>query len=74
MFGLGPVDCRRGVLMLEEKHVTVLGGEVDNLLERNNYKNILLRKVEQSNGSDALTCKFINCCVQGTIRRLMSCK
>ncbi|XP_077284076.1 recQ-mediated genome instability protein 1-like [Arctopsyche grandis] len=50
----GPVDCRRGVLMLEEKHVTILGGEVDDLLDQNNYKNILIRKVGQSSGSEVL--------------------
>lgn len=41
----GPIQCRRGVLLLEEKHITVLGGEVDALAIVNAYENILARKL-----------------------------
>lgn len=44
--------------MLEEKHLSILGGEVDSLLETNNYKNVLKRKIEHSNSSAPL-CKFL---------------
>lgn len=41
----GPIECRRGVFLLEEKHVTILGGEVDALVIINAYENVLARKL-----------------------------
>ncbi|XP_034244450.1 recQ-mediated genome instability protein 1-like [Thrips palmi] len=41
----GPIECRRGVLLLEEKHVTILGGEVDALAIVNAYENELAKKL-----------------------------
>lgn len=41
----GPVECRRGVLLLQEDNVTILGGEVDSLLEVNSPANVLARSL-----------------------------
>nr|CAD7415285.1 unnamed protein product [Timema poppensis] len=42
---IGPVDCRRGVLLLQEHNLQLLGGEVDSLLVPNALENILARKL-----------------------------
>lgn len=50
----GPVECRRGVLLLQEENITILGGEVDSLLDVNSPINVLARSlnlVENSDGS-----------------------
>ena len=39
----GPVICRRGMIMLEEKHISGLGGEIEDLLIPNSLENILAR-------------------------------
>lgn len=39
----GPVDCRNGVLFLEEQNIQVLGGEIEDLLIKNAYENVLAR-------------------------------
>lgn len=39
----GPVTCRKGVILLEEKHITEIGGEVDSLLHKNAVENVLAR-------------------------------
>ena len=39
----GPVECRLGMLLLTSPNITVLGGEVDNLMATNNQKSVLLR-------------------------------
>ncbi|XP_046387957.1 recQ-mediated genome instability protein 1-like isoform X2 [Ischnura elegans] len=49
---IGPVRCRRGIIMLEQKNVNVLGGEVDTLLAVNNVENILLRALNLSENND----------------------
>lgn len=48
----GPIECRRGVLLLEEKHVTVLGGEVDALVIVNAYENLLARTLNLPENPD----------------------
>nr|CAD7441387.1 unnamed protein product [Timema bartmani] len=42
---IGPLDCRRGVLLLQEHNLQLLGGEVDSLLVPNALENILARKL-----------------------------
>lgn len=44
----GSVLCRRGILMLTADNVTVLGGEVDALVETNTPVNSLKQAMEQS--------------------------
>lgn len=44
----GSVQCRRGILMLTADNVTVLGGEVDALVETNTPVNSLKQAMEQS--------------------------
>lgn len=40
---MGPVKCRRGVLLLEEGKLKGIGGEVDSLLIPNALENVLAR-------------------------------
>lgn len=40
---IGPVTCRRGIIMLEEKHISGLGGEIEDLLISNSLENVLAR-------------------------------
>ncbi|XP_017891313.1 recQ-mediated genome instability protein 1-like [Ceratina calcarata] len=40
---LGPVKCRKGVLLLEKKNFKGIGGEVDSLLFHNAVENVLAR-------------------------------
>lgn len=47
----GPVECRRGVLLLREDNVTILGGEVDSLLDVNSPANVLARILNLSENS-----------------------
>ncbi|XP_044738724.1 recQ-mediated genome instability protein 1-like [Chrysoperla carnea] len=42
---IGPVDCRNGVLFLKENNVQILGGEIEELLHKNAYENILCRMI-----------------------------
>ncbi|XP_062592864.1 recQ-mediated genome instability protein 1-like [Saccostrea cucullata] len=44
----GRVRCRRGILMLTSDNVTVLGGEVDSLVESNTPQSVLKQEMEQS--------------------------
>ena len=39
----GEVECRLGVLLLSQEQVTVLGGEVEHLLEENSPGMVLAR-------------------------------
>lgn len=39
----GPINCRCGVLFLEQKNVEVLGGEVEAMIETNSYAAVLSR-------------------------------
>jgi len=41
----GPVDCRRGVLLLKPAHVKILGGEVDTLVVENSQEKLLSRNL-----------------------------
>jgi RecQ-mediated genome instability protein 1 len=40
---VGPVECRRGVLLLQEHNLEILGGEIDSLLISNATENVLAR-------------------------------
>ncbi|XP_015514027.1 recQ-mediated genome instability protein 1 isoform X1 [Neodiprion lecontei] len=42
---IGPVTCRKGVMLLEEKNFKELGGEVDSILKMNALENVLARAV-----------------------------
>ncbi|XP_063402876.1 recQ-mediated genome instability protein 1-like [Mytilus trossulus] len=44
----GKILCRHGLLMLKEENVSVLGGEVDTLMESNTHKNILQLTLENN--------------------------
>lgn len=39
----GPVECRKGVILLEENNIKEMGGEVDSLLITNAVENIFAR-------------------------------
>lgn len=39
----GPVECRRGVILLRSNNVELLGGEVDDLVQSNAPENVLAR-------------------------------
>ena len=39
----GPVTCRKGVILLEEINITLIGGEVDSLLIPNAIENVFAR-------------------------------
>lgn len=38
---VGPVECRRGILLLEQHNLEILGGEIDSLLVSNANENVL---------------------------------
>lgn len=40
---IGPVDCRRGVILLEDGKYKEIGGEVETLLKSNALENVLAR-------------------------------
>ncbi|KAF4532824.1 hypothetical protein B566_EDAN002675 [Ephemera danica] len=42
---IGPIECRRGVLMLEPKHLIILGGEIDTLMVTNAPVNVIARQL-----------------------------
>ncbi|KAK4884820.1 hypothetical protein RN001_001091 [Aquatica leii] len=42
----GPVVVRRGQIFLEANHITILGGEIEELLVANAYENILARALK----------------------------
>ncbi|XP_028146323.1 recQ-mediated genome instability protein 1 [Diabrotica virgifera virgifera] len=44
---MGPIEVRRGRLMLEDRHVKIIGGEVDTLLVSNAAENILAKSLNQ---------------------------
>lgn len=41
----GPVQCRRGVILLRPENVEILGGEVKSLVQKNAPENVLARLV-----------------------------
>ncbi|XP_078036148.1 recQ-mediated genome instability protein 1 isoform X2 [Augochlora pura] len=49
---VGPVKCRRGVLLLEERKLRKIGGEVDSLLIPNALENILARALNVEENPD----------------------
>nr|XP_033324074.1 recQ-mediated genome instability protein 1-like isoform X2 [Megalopta genalis] len=49
---IGPVRCRRGVLLLEEKKLKKIGGEVDSLLIPNALENVLARALNVEENPD----------------------
>ncbi|KAK3920584.1 RecQ-mediated genome instability protein 1 [Frankliniella fusca] len=57
---IGPTLCRRGVLMLEEKHIKILGGEVESLVITNAYENILARKLQLPENPDPYNLTAVN--------------
>ncbi|XP_051173116.1 MATH and LRR domain-containing protein PFE0570w-like isoform X2 [Leptopilina boulardi] len=40
---IGPITCRRGIILLEKKNIVILGGEVEDLLIVNSVENVLAR-------------------------------
>ncbi|CAG9861470.1 unnamed protein product [Phyllotreta striolata] len=44
---IGPIQIRRGMVMLEERHVHIVGGEVDTLKIENCAENILAKSLNQ---------------------------
>lgn len=42
---IGPVTVRCGQIMLEPKHIEIMGGQVDDLSVSNNIENILARSL-----------------------------
>uniref|UniRef100_A0A023EX18 RecQ-mediated genome instability protein 1 n=1 Tax=Triatoma infestans TaxID=30076 RepID=A0A023EX18_TRIIF len=43
----GPIECRKGILLLTDKNIEILGGEVDTLLIPNAVSNVLARLLGQ---------------------------
>lgn len=40
---IGPVDCRRGVILLQDGKYKEIGGEIESLLKPNALENVLAR-------------------------------
>lgn len=57
---IGPILCRRGILMLEETHLTILGGEVESLVITNAYENVLARKLQLPENPDPYNLTAVN--------------
>ncbi|XP_071649110.1 recQ-mediated genome instability protein 1 isoform X2 [Temnothorax longispinosus] len=49
---IGPVDCRRGVILLEDSKYKEVGGEVDSLLKPNAPENVLARALGEPENPD----------------------
>lgn len=49
---IGPVDCRRGVILLEDGKYEEVGGEVESLLTPNALENVLARALEEPENPD----------------------
>lgn len=43
----GPVECRRGVILLRSNNIELLGGEVSDLVQKNAPENILARLLDK---------------------------
>ncbi|XP_049775988.1 recQ-mediated genome instability protein 1-like isoform X2 [Schistocerca cancellata] len=54
---IGPVDCRRGIIMLEERNLQLIGGEVDSLLVPNALENVLARALNLEENPDPYNCQ-----------------
>ncbi|KAK0181701.1 hypothetical protein PV327_003964 [Microctonus hyperodae] len=51
----GPVVCRRGVILLEEKNIRMIGGEIESLLIENATENVLARALNLPENPDPCT-------------------
>lgn len=49
---IGPVSCRRGVILLEDGKYKEIGGEVESLLKPNALENVLARALGELENSD----------------------
>lgn len=49
---IGPVSCRRGVILLEDGKYKEIGGEVESLLKSNALENVLARALGEPENSD----------------------
>ncbi|KAJ9594135.1 hypothetical protein L9F63_014451, partial [Diploptera punctata] len=49
---IGPVECRRGVVLLQEHNLQIIGGEVDSLLIPNATENVLARTLNLEQNAD----------------------
>ncbi|XP_072762932.1 recQ-mediated genome instability protein 1 isoform X2 [Anoplolepis gracilipes] len=49
---IGPVKCRRGIILLEDGKYKEIGGEVESLLKPNALENVLARAIGEPENSD----------------------
>ncbi|XP_014467872.1 PREDICTED: recQ-mediated genome instability protein 1-like isoform X2 [Dinoponera quadriceps] len=49
---IGPVDCRRGIILLEDGKYREIGGEVESMLKANALENILARALDEPENPD----------------------
>ncbi|XP_067000187.2 recQ-mediated genome instability protein 1 [Anabrus simplex] len=61
---VGPVDCRRGVILLQEHNLQVVGGEIDSLLIPNATENVLARRLNLPENPDPYSSPLVS--VQST--------
>lgn len=50
----GPIQVANQILLLESKHVTILGGDVESLQVKNAYENVLLRALGKPETADPI--------------------
>ncbi|XP_012223826.1 recQ-mediated genome instability protein 1-like isoform X2 [Linepithema humile] len=49
---IGPVDCRRGVILLQDGKYKEIGGEIESLLKPNALENVLARALDEPENPD----------------------
>ncbi|XP_011255186.1 recQ-mediated genome instability protein 1 isoform X2 [Camponotus floridanus] len=49
---IGPINCRRGIILLEDGKYKEIGGEVESLLKSNALENVLARALGEPENSD----------------------
>ncbi|XP_036142541.1 recQ-mediated genome instability protein 1 isoform X2 [Monomorium pharaonis] len=49
---IGPVDCRRGIILLKDSNYKEVGGEVESLLKSNALENVLARALGEPENPD----------------------
>ncbi|XP_025995662.1 recQ-mediated genome instability protein 1 isoform X3 [Solenopsis invicta] len=49
---IGPINCRRGIILLENGKYKEIGGEVESLLKSNALENVLARALEEPENPD----------------------
>ncbi|XP_032663274.1 recQ-mediated genome instability protein 1-like isoform X2 [Odontomachus brunneus] len=49
---IGPVNCRRGIILLEENKYREIGGEVESMLKPNALENVLSRALDEPENPD----------------------